>query len=101
MYFFNYEICEYYYPEDVSGWYYLRDKIYECMFLILVVSNWFKNTLVSNSVIVFLSVVVSASIIDKVFFDIFTIMKHDYFIVLPIAISLTYLYYKMRNETIR
>ena len=97
LYLKTYEICEYFYPEDVTEWYYLRDKIHGFMFLVLILSNW-TGKVVIKALVLFSSILIAASLIDKQIFNIYETVDKDYFIIIPFAIAAGYLYYMKRNK---
>ena len=106
---FNANICTYFYPyvdglgcdaENWKNWYLLRASIYEWMFLIAVVSQLFKRTVLSNAISIFGMVYISCSVIDKSFGGIFNETLRDWMVVLPASVFCAYMYIKYRSNVI-
>ena len=96
---FNTNICTYFYGYDPSDpgtfylfekWYYLRDQIYEVLFLIGFLIPFHKITRISRGALVFGLVYIGSSVIDKSL-GIFTEKLRDYFVVIPMGVALAYM----------
>ena len=97
---FNTDICNHYYNynDNYAEWYYLRCDLYEIMFLIAIIIPWTKSTLFSRALKVFGLVLISASVIDKVFLDVYSLTDKFWFIIIPLAVSSSYILYEKKRK---
>ena len=108
LWYSNYYICSTVYPYDYAvedtwqyfaDWYYLRDRIYEVMFLILVSAFSFKKSRLSNAIAIGAVVLLSASVLDKWVMGVFDFQLHDVYVFLASAVvGLKYYYGRKRNS---
>lgn len=104
LYFSNYHISEGYYPlvnedwQEFKGFWQLRSKIYELMFLVLVLVVFTKKTALSTGLFAFAGTLVIGSVIDKWLLNIYGYDLHD-LIVIPFGVLLgTYVYARQRRK---
>lgn len=102
LYVFNVNICAYFYPEylidyDVwEQWYYMRGKVYEVIFLILLLIPFTKITVLSKSLALFCLIVVGASFIDKILNVNETVLR-DWMVIIPCAVAIANMLYQNKK----
>lgn len=102
---FGYEIAIYFHPYDHAdadtfvhweGYYYLRDRIDELMFFVLVLIPLTKRTRLSTAVISGVAFSVFCSVVDKVLQSQFSEVLRDWMVVVPASVFLAYLVYRRK-----
>lgn len=97
LYLFNGYICTFFYGYDpydettfhlFEGWYYLRDCLYELMFLLALSMGLLKKTVLSCSLISGMLFLIVCSLIDKSLQNIYGYHIHDLLVILG-AVTVT------------
>ncbi len=106
LWYGNSHICGWVYPYDYDkestwgnfeNWYYLRDQIYEFMFLVLASTGLYKNSRLSKAVASGIVVLLGASVVDKLIMGVFDFQIHDVYVFIAACLVALRIYYGGRS----
>ena len=107
LYVLNSHICSIMIPmyqedyEQFLKWYYLRDTIYEWMFLVLVVMVFTRRTLFADSVTFSVGVLVLCSLSDKILVGNRSLTIKDLLVIIPASAFCGCIYYLYKRSNVK
>jgi len=90
----NYQICEYFYPNNIKEWWHLKVDIYSIIIaLLFIYSSLFVKRWIRFLFDIFVGLTVS-NVIDRIVFNVRDFKWND---ILMIAITFVFAFYNLRN----